>query len=97
MFENGQSFSELKKTCLELNTLNLKLNPLKGGATTKGKFAYVLFDNEKKSAEVFFPSENKGIVLSKTAEGNWTNTDYKLIAWKGFVLQKNGIAIFSGE
>jgi hypothetical protein len=97
LFVNGQSFSELKQTCLELTTLNIKLNPLKDGAITKGEIAYVLFGNENKLAEVFFPLKNKGIVLSKTAEGNWSNTDYKLIAWKGYVIKKNGIAIFGGD
>lgn len=81
---------------MELSTLNIKLNPLKDGVKTKGNVAYVLFDNTNKSAEVFFPTENKGIILNKTAEGNWSNRDYKLIAWKGYVIQKNGKAIFGG-
>ncbi len=97
MFVNGKSFSELNQTCLELTTLNIKLNPLKNGAINKGKIAYVLFDDNKKSAEIFFPFENKGIVLTKTAESNWSNLDYKLIAWKGYVIQKNEIAIFGGD
>ena len=96
MFVNGQSFSELKQTCLELSTLNIKLNHLKDGAKTKGNVAYVLFDDTNTSAEVFFPFENKGIILTKIAEGNWTNGDYKLIAWKGYVIQKNGKAIYGG-
>jgi hypothetical protein len=97
LYVNGKSFSELKQVCLELNTLNIKLNQLKDGARANGKVAYVLFDNEKKTAEIFFPFENKGIVVTKTAEGNWINADYKLIAWKGYVIQKNGIPIFGGQ
>lgn len=96
MFVSGQSFSELKQTCLELATLNIKLNPLKEGATTKGDVAYILFGDTNKSLEVFFPFENKGIILTKTAEGNWSNGDYKLIAWKGYVIQKQGVAIYGG-
>ena len=96
MFVNGQSFSQLKQTCLELATLNIKLNPLKDGAKTKGNIAYILLDNTNKSAEMFFPFENKGIILTKTADGNWNNGDYKLNAWKGYVIQKNGKAIFGG-
>lgn len=75
MFINGESFSELKQTCLELSTLKIKLNPLKDGAKTKGNVAYVLFDDTNTSAEVFFPFENKGIILTKTAEGNWWFSD----------------------
>lgn len=96
MFENGQSFSELKQICLELNTLNTKLNPLNNGAKTKGDFAYVIFDNNQKTAEIFFPFEDKGILLTKTNEGTWSNGKYKLISWKGYVIQKNGKAIYGG-
>ena len=97
MYQNGKSFSELQQTCLELATLNIKLNPLIDGATTKGNVAYLLFDANKTEAEIFFPMENKGFVLAKAAEGNWINGEYKLIAWKGYVLKKNGTPIFGGE
>jgi len=96
LFVNGQSFSELKQTCLELATLNIKLNPIKEGAIAQGNFAYVLFDETNKSAEVFFPFENCGIFFTKTTEGNWINGDYTLIAWKGYVIQKKGKAIYGG-
>lgn len=81
---------------MELSTLNITLNPLKNGKKTKGNVAYILFHYTNTSAEVFFPFENKRIILNKTAEGNWSNRDYKLIAWKGYVIQKNGKAIFGG-
>ena len=96
MFKNGQSFSNLKQTCLELTTLNIKLNPLVDGATSKGNVAYVLFDDKKNEAEIFLPFQDKGIVLKKIAEGNWSSGEYKLIAWKGYVLQKSSKAIFGG-
>lgn len=96
MFENGKSYSELKQTCLELATLNIKLNPLKEGSKTEGQSAHVLFNDENTKAELFLPSNNKGIVLEKSNEGNWTNKNYKLISWKGYVLQKDGRSIFGG-
>lgn len=97
MFENGKSYSELKQTCLELATLNIKLNPLKDGAITSGEFAYVLFSETNSKAELFLPSNNNGILLEKSNEGNWTFENYTLIAWKGYVLQKDGIPIFGGQ
>lgn len=97
MYENGRSYSELKQTCLELTTLNIKLNPLKDGAMTKGKFAYVLFNDKHAEAEVFLPTKDKGILLKKTTEGNWSNTEYTLISWKGYVLQKDGVTVYGGE
>ena len=60
----------------------------------KGKPAFILIDDAKSMTELFLPNSNKGIAMDKTTEGNWSNGDYKLIAWKGYVLQKNGQAIF---
>lgn len=97
MFENGKSYSELKQTCLELATLNTILNPLKDGSKTEGKKAYVLFNDDNTKVELFLPSNNEGIILEKSNEGNWTNKNYKLNSWKGYVLQKDGKAIFGGN
>ncbi len=96
MFVNDKTYSHLKQTCLELTTLNTKLNPLKDGAITKGEVAYLLFDDAKSNAELFLPNFNEGLVMPKTNEGNWNNGDYKLIAWKGYALQKNGQALYGG-
>jgi len=97
LFINGQSFSELEQTCLELATLNIKLNPLKDGATTKGKPAYILFDKDKNQTELFLPNRDKGIVLHKTNQGNWANDEFIVISWKGYVVQQNGKAVFGGQ
>ena len=37
------------------------------------------------------------VVKIKTNEGNWSNGVYKLMAWKGYVVQHNGTPIFGGE
>lgn len=97
MFENLKSYSHLKQTCLELNTLNIKLNPLKEGSKTEGKLAYVLFDENNNKAELFLPFNNEGFILEKSNEGNWSNTEYKLVSWKGYVIQKDRKAIFGGN
>ncbi|MGJ8591143.1 MAG: hypothetical protein ACSHXF_01270 [Aquaticitalea sp.] len=97
MFENGKSYSELKQACLELATLNIQLNPLKEGAMTEGKPAFILFNDERTKAELFLPNQDNGTVLTKMNEGNWTNKTYTLISWKGYVLQKNGKALFGGQ
>ena len=96
MFENGKSYSQIKQTCLELDTLNIVLNPLKEGSKLEGKNAYVLFNDDNTKAELFLPSNNEGLILEKSNEGNWTYKNYKLISWKGYVLQKDGKAIFGG-
>lgn len=96
LFENGKSYSELDQSCLELVTLKTKLNPLKDGAKTDGDSAYVLFSSDNSKAEIFLPKSNKGIVLKKSNQGNWTFGNYKLISWKGYVLQEKGVAIYGG-
>jgi hypothetical protein len=89
--------SEIKNGCIELSTLNTRLNPLKNGEITSGDSAFILFSEDQTKAELFLPHQEKGIVLNKTNEGNWSNTTYKLIAWKGYVLQQNGKVIFGGQ
>ncbi|KEY18957.1 hypothetical protein [Kaistella antarctica] len=80
LFKNGQSFSNLKHSCLELSTVNIQLNPLENGASTKGNICYILFDNKNNNGEIFLPLQDKGIILKKTVEGNWSNGEYNLIA-----------------
>ncbi|MDC7999847.1 hypothetical protein POV26_02260 [Aequorivita todarodis] len=82
---------------MDIADLNIKLNPLKDGTMAKGDAAYVLFNDDSTEAEIFLPKKNNGLVLTKTKEGNWTNKNYTLISWKGYVLQENGTAIFGGE
>lgn len=94
LFTDGRVFSDLRQTCLELATLNIKLNPLKDGAITKGPSAYIIFSEDGAEAELFFPGENTGLLLEKTNLGNWTLNEYVLMSWKGYVLQKNGVPIY---
>ncbi len=97
LFKNGQSFSELKQTCLELTALNIKLNPLKDGAITTGSPAYILFDKDRKKAELFLPNREKGVVLPKTNQGNWANDEFIVVSWKEYVVQQHGKAVFGGQ
>jgi hypothetical protein len=96
LFDDGKSYSVLEQKCLTLATLKTTLNPLKDGARTEGKQAYLLFNADNSKAEVFLPKFNKGIVFEKVGEGNWVSGDYKLMAWKGYVLQEKSIAIYGG-
>lgn len=96
LFENGKAYSELKQTCLELATLKTKLNSLKDGAKIDSDPAYILFNSDNSKAEIFLPKSNKGIVLKKSKQGNWTFENYILISWKGYVLQEKGVAIYGG-
>ncbi len=63
----------------------------------EGKSEFLIFNVENSKAEVFMPSNDQGIILTKSNEGYWTNKNYKLISWKGYVLQQDGKAIFGGN
>lgn len=93
----GFVFSELKKECLNVSKITSVLNPMKEGMSTTGEPAYVLFSDDNAKAELFLPNETKSIILDKTSEGNWGTSDYKLTAWKGFVLHHKGKLVFAGE
>lgn len=95
--EFGFVYSELKKKCLPVKTIPTVLNPMKDGMTTPGPVAYVLFSEDTAKAELFLPNEAKSIFLIKTSEGNWDEGDYKLIAWKGYVLQYKGKPAYGGQ
>ncbi len=64
---------------------------------TGGKSAFVSFNRDNTKAEIFLSTKNEGIVLTKTNEGNWSNSEYTLISWKGYVLQQNEKPIFGGQ
>ena len=97
LFVNGKVYSNLKQTCLKLSDLKTKLNPLKDGAMTDGKPAFILFDDSNSKAELFLPDANEGLVLEKSSEGNWKNGDYYVIAWKGYVIQYKEKPIFGAQ
>ena len=96
LFLEGRVFSNLRQTCLELATLNIKLNPLKEGAIPKGPAAYLIFSEDGAEAELFLPGSDTGLLLEKTNLGNWSLNEYVLLSWKGYVLQKNGVPIYGG-
>jgi len=96
-YKNGKAFSNLNQKCLELSSLEIKLYPMKDDESTKDEIAYVLLDSTQSKAELFLPKRDEGMLLKKTSNGNWGSGDYKLMAWKGYVVQFKGKAVFGGE
>ena len=97
IYKNGRAFSKLNQKCIELSTLETKLLPMQESTKANVDTLYVLFDSTRSKAELILPGKNEGMVLNKTSEGNWRNGDYKLIAWKGYVVQFKNKAVFCGE
>lgn len=96
----GYTWSKLKKECVRVFT-GLQLLPY--GNTAKEEdvavlAAYILFDEKKDTAEIFLPNQDESIILKRESEGKpWINGAWQLIAWKGFVLKKDGKILYSGD
>jgi hypothetical protein len=95
----GMVWSDIKNNCVDLSKIATRLNPIE--LKDKGKDpAYLIFFEDKTKAEVYLPGNDHSVMLErKGKEGNWTwqHDDLKLIQWKGFVLQKKGVAIYGGD
>lgn len=77
----------------------ITLNSLAEGSTEK---AYLVFNEDQSKAEIFLPNQKIGTILNrKGTEGNytWTDGNYELISWKGYVLRtlKDAKPLFGGD
>ncbi len=96
----GYTWSPLQEKCLRLFESGKRLDAMAQGARAEGLAAYVVFDKTGARAEVFLPGEKSPLLLEPSGiEGEqvWAAGDYRLIPWKGYVLKKNGQAIYAGE
>ena len=95
----GMMWSGIKNDCIDLSKTATRLNPIE--MKDRGKSpAYLIFSDDKTKAEVYLPDNDHSVMIErKGKEGNWTwqHDDLKLIMWKGYVLQKKGVAIYGGD
>lgn len=90
----GYTWSELKKECIRIFE-GTKLSHYDDGKTYTTA-SYVIFDGNK--AELFLDTQKESIILERKSEGDsWTNGDWQLIPWKGYVLKKDGKILYTGE
>ena len=94
----GRMWSAIRNDCIDLSKVATRLNPIEIKDKSKAP-AYLIFSDDNTKAEVYLPENNHSVMLErKGKEGNWTwqHDDLKLIPWKGYVLQKKGVAIYGG-
>lgn len=94
---SNYAWSKLKETNISLSETATILNPIKVKNMNPG---YVLFSTDLTQAELFLPDNNSSILLNrKGEEGNyvWSDDDYELFTYKGYVLKKNKETIYGGE
>lgn len=94
----GYVWSKVNKECVK-GFSGIQLNPLgKTNNEDETLSAYVLFNEDASQAEVFLPKDTTSIVLSRVAEGKpWIYKDWQLVPWKGYVLKKANVNMFSGD
>lgn len=100
----GYSWSQVQEKCLRIFESGLRLNAMgdaESGTNEQSTLvAYVIFDKAQARAELFLPGEKESLVLEGRGEEgaqSWEAGEFKLIPWKGYVLQKNGQAIYGGD
>lgn len=92
----GQTWSELRQTCLQIFNEGIRLNPIQLNKKEAVVSAFVLFDDKKDKVEVFLPSETPNLILTKT-KGHWfENGEYRYDAQSGTLWIK-GVAKYQME
>lgn len=94
----GFVWSKVNKECVK-GFSGIQLNPSdKPDNQDETVSAYVLFNEDASKAEVFLPKDTASIILTRAAEGKlWILNDWQLVPWKGYVLKKGVIVMFSGD
>jgi len=95
----GYTWSKLNKECIRVFT-GIQLLPVdKLKDQDDAVYAtYLLFDESGDNAELFLPNEDDSVILKRESEGKpWTNGDWELIPYKGYVLKKAGKLLFAGD
>ncbi len=73
----GETWSELKQTCLQIFNVGIRLNPIEVKENEAVISAFVLFSEDNNKAELFLSSENQpNIILEKTQENIYANDAY---------------------
>lgn len=86
----GESWSELRQTCLQIFEAGVRLNPVDVKENEAVISAFVLFNEDKSKVEVFTPNNGQAI-LEKSAQGDsYENTTFKYD-------DKEGILYIQGE
>ncbi len=71
----GETWSNLKQTCLRLFDDALRLNPIEQKEGEAVISAFVVFNDDKSKVEVFLTNDNK--ILDKTSENTFADEHYK--------------------
>lgn len=94
----GYTWSKVNKECVQIFS-GIGLAPVEKAKNNDAIFyAYIFFSEDGLLAELFLPGEENSIILSRNAKPEpWILNDFKLIARNGYVLEKAGKLLYSGD
>lgn len=94
----GYTWSVLKKECIRVFEIGIRLNHYEQSGETATTSAFVIFENNGNKAELFLDTQKESIILERKSEGQpWVKDDWQLIPWKGYVLKKAEEIKYTGQ
>lgn len=90
----GQTWSELKKDCIQIFNEGLRLNPVEVQKNNSVISIFVLLNDDRSKLELFLPDNT--IMLTKSDQGIYQNDNYEYDSEKS-VLYVNGIKKYEGN
>ncbi len=93
----GYTWSSARQECLRIFEAGVRLRAM--GEPASGKIAWIVFDREGLQAEAFLPGMEPPLILRRQGEEGshvWRAGAFTLYPWKGYVLEKEGNAIYAG-
>ncbi len=95
---SGFIWSKITQDCIKLFS-GIQLNPISDVSNEDETLScYLLFDESNNTAEIFLPNLDDSILLRRKSETNpWFYENYELVSSNGYILKKDGKAIFSGD
>ena len=95
----GYIYSKVNKECVRMfSGIPLYSNENINKKDDPNNATYILFSEDGNLAEIFLAGEDNSVVLNKVENSKaWSFKNYKLIAKNGYVLEKDGKIIFSGD
>lgn len=76
----GETWSQLKQSCIQIFNVGQRLNPIETKDGTAVISAFVLFNDDKSEAELFLPNTQSTTILKKTDNQNYESGAYRFDA-----------------
>ncbi len=94
----GYTWSELRKECIRIFEVGIKLNPTDAVAD-KTTAAFIVFDSSRSEAELYVPDQMGNSVLLKYGKKNsdmWLSEEWKLAKTaKGLTLLQDSVVLYA--